>query len=748
MDTYELLNSITHQMYNAESFEEVIWGLQYDIMKLLNAERITVYRRDKKNQTIVSSFKSGSDIDSEIILPLSPSSIAGYVAMSQESIVINDVNDSEYLSNIHPSLSFEHTYDQQTEFSTRSMMVVPILFKNILLGVFQVINAVDPLEFSAENLENAKKVAEQIGEKFRYHLQSTLGPYDYLIKRKKITIDELEEFEIQAEEENIPMTQIIIAETPLTEEDVGMSFEQYYQVPFFKYNPDITPQNVFMENLNVDYLAGHLWLPIAGDQKNVIVLIDDPSDTERIMEIQSLLNAETYEFMVALQEDILKYLGRGSGQTIEAPEMNFEELLGEIDGITTEDEEESEGTSQLLDENASSIIQLVNRIIVDGIDMGASDIHIEPHKGKNPADVRMRVDGVCSCILQIPAGIIRAVVSRVKVLSRLDITETRKPQDGKMAVRYGELAHELRIATLPTVNGESIVMRILASGDPLPFSKLNLSKKNESKIEKMLEIPHGLFLVVGPTGSGKTTTLHAILGKINTPDKKILTAEDPVEITQPGLQQVQMQAKIGLDFAAALRSFLRCDPDVILIGEMRDYETAHSGIEASLTGHQVYSTLHTNSAPETITRLLDMGLEPINFADALIGVLAQRLMRTLCAKCKEAYTPKREEMERLIKAYGKELFEKENINLSTVEFYRAKGCKKCADTGYKGRTGLHELLEGTVEMRRLIAKGADVSDVRDLAIKEGMRTMAQDGILKIFKGQTDLLQLRKVTSID
>ncbi|MCM8536582.1 MAG: GspE/PulE family protein, partial [Lentisphaeraceae bacterium] len=266
----------------------------------------------------------------------------------------------------------------------------------------------------------------------------------------------------------------------------------------------------------------------------------------------------------------------------------------------------------------------------------------------------------------------------------------------------------------------------------------------QATIKDMIAHPHGIVLVVGPTGSGKTTTLHAILAVLNTEERKILTAEDPVEITQNGLQQVQVLPKAGLTFAAALRSFLRCDPDVILIGEMRDEETAGSGIEASLTGHLVFSTLHTNSAPETIIRLLDIGLDPMNFADALVGIVAQRLIRTLCGKCKQAYKPDQEEIDKLVHFYGAEYMGDLGLDMDNLELYKPTGCDKCGHTGYRGRMGIHEVLNGTAAMKKLVAKSAPVPEIRDQAIKDNMRTLQQDGIAKIFAGHTDLVQVRRV----
>lgn len=331
-------------------------------------------------------------------------------------------------------------------------------------------------------------------------------------------------------------------------------------------------------------------------------------------------------------------------------------------------------------------------------------------------------------------------------MSGLDIAERRKPQDGKIDFKkYGPIDVELRVATVPTAGQmEDVVMRILASGEPLPFDKLGLTQRNYQVFENAINKPYGLILVVGPTGSGKTTTLHSAIAKINKEDVKIWTAEDPVEITQKGLRQVQVNPKIGFTFANALRSFLRADPDVIMVGEMRDQETAEIGIEASLTGHLVFSTLHTNSAPETVTRLLDMGMDPFSFSDALLCILAQRLARKLCTDCKEVYIPDKRELDEIIEEYGREYFSIQNIDLAQVKLARPVGCPKCNHSGYKGRLGIHEILECTDNLKSLIKKKADIDLIRKQAIKDGMTTLKQDGILKVFQGLTDLKEIRRV----
>lgn len=744
------LFEITKTIHEAESFVKVLPYIEKEILSLLKAERMTVYQKGRHDNEIVSKYKTGKDI-SEIRVALSPSSIAGFVALSQRPLRIDNVYDKQALARIHPQLRFDYSFAQRAGFTTRSMVVVPIKFKETLLGVLQIINKIDAPHFTDLDLKVAMEVASVIGHKFQYDFQATQGPFDYLLHRKLVTAEQLEEIRKKAEKSGSSIAYLLITELKLSPDEVGESLERYYQVPFLKYDPDIQVPQDLIRNLNKSYLKSHLWVPVSYNQERVTILLDDPNNFNRIMEIQQVLNARSYEFRVGIKEDILKFLGEGVATVQDTgSEVNLSELIGKLESEVSTDEE-ADLSDAAINENEATIVQLVNRLIVDATKLNASDIHIEPNRGKEPAIVRMRIDGECREILKIPATHIRAVIARIKIMSRLDIAERRKPQDGKISAKFQGKNIELRVATIPTVHGESAVLRVLAAGEKaLPFDKLNFSERNEREVKRLISHPHGIFLVVGPTGSGKTTTLHAILGHINSPGVKIWTAEDPVEITQPGLQQVQVQPAIGFDFAAAMRAFLRADPDIILIGEMRDRETSHIGIEASLTGHLVFSTLHTNSAPETVTRLLGLDLDPMDFADALLGILAQRLLRTLCPDCKQPYTPSAQEIEQLRHMYGqpRERFDEMLHSLGQITMYKAKegGCERCGRSGYRGRTGIHELLVATPDMKKLIAKNATIAEIRDLAIKEGMTTLMQDGIWKVLKGQSDLYQLRKVVA--
>ncbi len=738
--------ALNKKIFAASNLDEIIVDLQSEIIELFDSERLTIYYVDGIKRELVSRFKSGDEI-SEIRVPLAPSSIVGYSSYRQKLLNIKDVYDDEELKSIDPTLHFDRSWDERTGLRTRQVLVVPIIFKKMLLGAIQLINRKDNTPFTALDEKNLKELSETMGiglfnqKRMASARSGRKNKYDYLLENHILTQKELKKIVLTAREKRMTPEEVMVAEYKIQKKDILDSLSRYYNVPFTLFNKNHPIPGDLLTGLKVPFMKNNVWVPLKTEDNQVVIAIDDPHDLQKSGEIKSLFPGRKIKFTLAFPDDILEFIKLFTQD---------EKELASIDEIISQLQDDESGIEEdvsAMDEESSAVVQLVNKIIIDANSRGASDIHVEPYPGKNNTQVRIRVDGACTLYQTIPFQYKAAVVSRIKIMSDLDIAERRLPQDGKIKFKkYGGLDIELRVATIPTQGGvEDVVMRILAAGEPLPLDKMGFAKLNYENFLSAITKPYGIVFVCGPTGSGKTTTLHSALGYINRVETKIWTAEDPVEITQKGLRQVQVKPKIGFDFAAAMRAFLRADPDVIMVGEMRDKETTHIGIEASLTGHLVFSTLHTNSAPESVTRLLDMGMDPFNFADAILAILAQRLVRTLCKNCKKSYHPLESEFNELVREYGVDDFEKAGIKYDEkLTLYKAAGCDICSNTGYRGRMGIHELLMGTDEIKRLIQRSAPMEEIRDQAMKEGMTTLKQDGIIKIFGGHTDLLQVRKV----
>jgi len=510
-------------------------------------------------------------------------------------------------------------------------------------------------------------------------------------------------------------------------------------------------------------------LPLVVREGRLVVAMEDPTRRSAISELEFTTQCKVVAALAQLgtvvNAILPAYRQHGfdvSGSTrVDLPPVDGSALLAQMQ--TAEAEAEDDVNEKTIEQSDNQLVRLINTMIIEAHAQGVSDIHVECPAGKEKVRIRFRKDGALKSYLELPPAYRAALVARIKIMCDLDISERRRAQDGKINFAKYSPQHklELRVATIPTANGvEDVVMRLLAASKPLPLDSIGLSPRNFEKLSWAVQRPYGMVLCVGPTGSGKTTTLHSALGFINRPETKIWTAEDPVEITQPGLRQVQVNAKIDWTFAKALKSFLRADPDVIMVGEIRDAETAHMAIEASLTGHLVMSTLHTNSAPETITRLLDMGMDPFNFADSLLAVLAQRLGRRLCKACKTSVPATAEQIDELLDDFlhvyanpaqrPRDALLAEWVQRFGVDgqlmHHHSPGCDKCDGRGYKGRVGLHELLTVSRELRRMIQKGARAEEIQHQALSEGMQTLRQDGIEKVLQGLTSLDDVRAMSN--
>jgi type II secretory ATPase GspE/PulE/Tfp pilus assembly ATPase PilB-like protein len=738
----EKLKYVTNRINSAKNIDEILLDLKKDIKGLFDVDRMTIYAIDTLKEELYSKHMTGNEV-SEIRVPISPASLSGYSAYSMDTINISDVYDDMALKEINAKLSFDKSWDEKTGYRTKQVLVTPIRFENQLFGIIQLINKMDDDSFTVDDEKNVKEIARILGIAFRNQTKMVQTRFNSLISNGIISEEELKKARALAREKNKDVETILIEEFDVKKQDMGASIAQFYGCKFIEFNDRLIIPRELLKGLNTAYLKRAYWVPLAMADDKLIVVVDNPSQM-KTAEIKNLIKASEYEFRVALKEDIVKFLENADRQ-VDDGNVSITDVLAELDITEEKSEAEMGQEGDVLDENASTIVRLVNQIIIDGYEKGASDIHVEPSKEKKITDVRFRIDGACMRHLEVPFTHSPALVSRLKIMANLDIAERRLPQDGKIRFNYKGRPIELRVATCPTVGGEDVVMRILAASEPIPLEVMGLCERDYTLFMEAIKKPYGIALVVGPTGSGKTTTLHSALGVINTPDRKIWTAEDPVEITQYGLRQVQVKPKIDFTFANAMRSFLRADPDVIMVGEMRDHETAAIGVEASLTGHLVFSTLHTNSAPETVTRLIDIGIDPFSFADALLCVLAQRLTRTLCKSCKEEYHPPREEFDELVEAYGEEMFPELGIEYNDdFKLCRAKGCEECAHTGYKGRAGLYELLVGSDPIKTLIQKKALMEDIRKQAMDDGMRSLYQDGIKKVLSGMTDIRRVQAV----
>ena len=762
------LQAVTNRIHSTSNIDEIILDVTRDICQLFDADRLTIYVVSEDGQSIVSKVKSGLNSFKDIKLPLSESSIAGYCALNKRFMNVRDVYDDAELKSYSPNLAFLKAVDQRTGYRTKQMMVAPILGSDggELLGVIQVINHLPGTPFPPLTEEGMVELGKTLAIAFRVRQQipgQIKSKYEYLIIDNVISEGELELATRTARRKNKNVEDILIDEFQVKPPALGACLAKYYGVEYEPHKAERLKPMDLLKNLKREYAESSQWLPIEDSKNGIIVIATDPERVRSSRMLENVFPRSKFVYKVCTQRDFSASLNQFFGEGIMGSD-SIGDLLSNL-----EDEDEG-GISSVSDEASAAsdneLVKLVNKIIIDAYNQGASDIHIEPVPGKGKTGIRFRKDGSLYNYIEVPASYRSALTARLKIMCDLDISEKRKPQDGKIKFKkFGPLDIELRVATIPTAGGvEDVVMRILAAGEPIPLDKLGVSPHNLERLKACVSKPYGLFFVCGPTGSGKTTTLHSVLGYLNKPDTKIWTAEDPVEITQKGLRQVQVNNKAGYTFAMAMKAFLRADPDIIMVGEMRDKETTSTGIEASLTGHLVFATLHTNSAPESIIRLLDMGMDPFNFSDALLGILAQRLAKRLC-KCKKEYVPSQEEVKQMLTEYCEELkntpefakdpqagykkvFEQwaKDFGVGKPEFklYKPVGCDACGGSGYKGRLGLHELLIGSDALKKNIQEHARVVEMFATGLSEGMRTLKMDGIEKALQGITDMAQVRAV----
>jgi type II secretory ATPase GspE/PulE/Tfp pilus assembly ATPase PilB-like protein len=759
------------------NLDEIMLDVGKDVCSIFNADRFTVYSLDKDEATLVSKIRTGTSLVKDLKLRITEQSLAGYVATHKKILNIRDVYDENELASHSANLRFLQDVDQRTGYRTKQALVVPILDPESqgLVGVIQVLNNKADQPFSEMMVDGVLELAQSLAVALRQSQQqpAVKTKYDHLVYEAVLSADELDLAISTARRKNADLEDVLLDEFQVKPDALGKALALFFGVPYEPFKADRIKPTDLLKNLKREYLESSQWVPIDESKESLVILTTDPEWIQTSRVVNNVFPRSRLVYRVCSQREFnatlsLFFGGGGASGMTGGSEMDGASMDEMLTAMRRDEEEFDETVLEDVSAAADNeLVKLVNKIIMDAYKMGASDIHVEPAPGKGKTLIRLRRDGSLEPYIEVPSSFRNALITRIKIMCDLDISEKRKPQDGKIKFnKYAPLDIELRVATIPSQGGvEDIVMRILGTGEPIKLNELGLSVRNMETLKEVVSKPYGLFFVCGPTGSGKTTTLHSVLSYINKPETKIWTVEDPVEITQKGLRQVQINKKAGLDFATIMRSFLRADPDVIMVGEMRDKETVSIGIEASLTGHLVLATLHTNSAPESVIRLLDMGMDPFNFSDALLGVLAQRLARRLCKKCKKPHAATQNELKSLLAEYSIELMHcelwKQDANtaykalyaewvklfadeMGKFTLYEPVGCADCSGTGYHGRVGLHELMVGTDLIKKNIQEHAHVSEILANALNEGMRTLRQDGIEKVLSGITDMHQVRAV----
>ncbi|GJL78392.1 MAG: hypothetical protein NPINA01_13810 [Nitrospinaceae bacterium] len=737
------INDISHP-------DEIFSKIQQPLLEAFDATDAIIFAVDMDKNEIYSKTQ-WNEFKQEIRVPIDSSSIAGFVAARDQSLNIADAQNQKELSQHQPDLQVNEPWNKNTGSTTKTLLTIPLNHSFQLLGVLQIIDKKGETGFSPEDEKNALKIAESLAQVFhdqKVFIEPKPTKFSYLIDNGYLTEDELNLTIEKGKKTGLDIEELLINELYLRSIDVGKSLESFYNIPYASYNASLVPLHLEDFDIDAKILRERNWVPLINGDSDIIVLINDPSDKDTVEEIKRTFLQHKIDFRVGLKMDILKYLDtyQESEKMPESIETNI--LTGDDKLELTLDEESHAIRSEVQDSSSDRSGQLFDEIISIAIGQGVTDIHIEPGMDDKNLLVRLRKEGACRVFEEIPSHFQKDIISHVKKLADLDPSVTKLPQNGKFVWSQGHNKYELSIVVFPTIGDlEDAMIRVTQVGKSVPefmsMTDMEFSDPNLDKIMSRIHTSKGLILVTGPEGTGKTTSLHALLNHLNTPDKKIVTAENPVEIVQTGLRQLQMNEENGLNYALALETFLLGNPDIILLGEIDKDETLKLCVEAAKQ-RLVFTSMKGKSTMDAIRKMREMHIDPDLLADAFVLIMAQKLVPSLCDHCKEDYHPSPDEFNMLEKFYGDKNFSELGFQYNdNLTLKKAVGCKQCIFTGYSGEIALQEVLERTPELNRLIAQKAPMEEIHNQALQDGMITLNQDGIYKIMNGDCDFKKIQE-----
>jgi type II secretory ATPase GspE/PulE/Tfp pilus assembly ATPase PilB-like protein/transcriptional regulator with GAF, ATPase, and Fis domain len=750
VDRSKRLNDLFEAIPNVKNPNAIYSDLKQPLIKAFDAGAVVLFAVDRKKNEVVSKL-NWNPYKQDIKLPINHSNIAGFSVANNQWLNIMDVSDINELNLHHQNLQFDGSWELNSSFKTKSLLTIPFSQSNKLIGVLQLVNKRSGSGFDAQDEEDALKVSELLAQTFhkmKIYTEAEPTKFSYLIDNDFLTEDELGQVISKANDTHSDVETLLIKDLYLRALDVGKSLESFYDVPFTGYDETIVLPD--LEGFDIDHkiLRNQFWVPLKVEDSRVAVLVNDPSDSNTIEEIKKVFLQQDVDIRVGLKLDIQKYINNFYGAEEVAESTETKVIQGDNKLELTISEEYPAVKTEQQNPNADSTGQFFDEIISIAIQQGVTDIHIEPGMDGKNLLVRLRKEGACRVFEEIPADFQQEIISHIKTRAHLDPSINKLPQNGKFIWSLGPNRYELNVVIFPTIGDlEDAMIRVSPIGKRIPgfmsMTDMEFSDPNLDKIMSRIHAAKGMILIVGPEGTGKTTSLHALLNHLNTSDKKIVTAENPVDIVQNGLRQLQMNEENGLNYALALETFLLGNPDIIMVGEIDNDATLKLCVQAAQQ-RLIFTSLKAKSTIDAIRKMREMNIDANQFSDAVVLVMAQKLVPSLCEHCKEDYHPSQDEFDMLEKFYGDKNFSELGFQYNdNLTLKKAVGCKQCIFTGYSGQIALQEVLERTPELNRLIAENAPMEEIHNQALNDGMITLNQDGIYKIMNGDCDFKKIQE-----